>query len=85
MEEQAARGEALVFASVLTQKGSPRPCQMGRAHLAAGLGFWATGAVTSLHLQLPTQLGSPACCAGDSGTAPNLFHLSCTPQLGCTL
>lgn len=39
MKEQAARWGGLGVFYVLTQKGSPRPCQMGRAHLAAGLGF----------------------------------------------
>lgn len=39
MEEQAARWGGLSVCHVLTQEGWPRPHQMGRADLAAGLGF----------------------------------------------
>lgn len=53
--------------------------------LQLDLASWARGAVTSLHLQLPTGSGRPAYCAGDSGTALNLFILCPALQLGWSL
>lgn len=76
MEEQAARWGGLSVCHILTQEERPRPCQRVGLTLQLDLSSWATGAVTSLHLQLLTQMRRPACWAGDPGTALNLFSPS---------
>ena len=85
MEEQAARWGGLGVCHVITQEGRPRPCQTGRAHLTAGLSFLDQRGYYQPSPELPTQLGSPACYAGDPGTALNLFNLSSALQLGWLL
>lgn len=85
MEEQAARWGGLGVCHVLTQEGRPRPRQMGRAHLAAGLGFLGQRGCHQPSPAATNSAGKPSSLWGDPGIAVSLSNLSCALQLGCSL